>query len=137
MKQLSLAFFAFLFATNLQAQLFVDSSYTVDQMIYGFFNNAGVTVSNVTYTGTQASLAYFVGVQSNLGVNAGLMMTTGQASMAVGPNDNEGMGVNMFAPGTPWLDALIPGFFTNDAAVIEMDVVPSTDTLRFKYVFGS
>jgi hypothetical protein len=137
MKQLSLAIIALLTSLNLHAQLFVDDTYTIDQMINGFFNNSGVTVSNVTYTGTPSSLAFFEGSQSNLGINAGLMMTTGQASLAVGPNTVGGAGVDMFAPGTPWLNSLIPGYVTQDAAVIEMDVVPSTDTLRFKYVFGS
>jgi PKD repeat protein len=106
-------------------------------MINGFFDNSPFMISNVTYTGTQASLAFFEGSQSNIGMNAGLLITTGKAENAVGPNNNEALGTPMGVPGSIWLDALIPGFNTYDASIIEMDVVPSTDTLCFRYVFGS
>ena len=120
-----------------KAQLFVDDSYTIDDMINGFFSTSGVSISNVSYSGAPLSLAFFEGSQSNIGLNAGLLITTGKASNAVGPNNIPGLGANMALPGTPWLDALIPGYITFDASVIEMDIVPTSDTLAFRYVFGS
>jgi PKD repeat protein len=134
---LPLAFFLF---TTLHAQLFVDTAYTADQMIHAFFDSSGVSVSNVTYTGTPASIGFFEGSQSNIGLNAGLLITTGKAVNAVGPNDTESKGTAMNIPGSAWLDALLPPgtfAFTFDASVIEMDVVPTTDTLCFQYVFAS
>lgn len=138
MKKIILLFvLAFAASTGLRAQLFVDTAYTADQMIHGFFDNAGVTISNITYTGIPASLGFFEGSQSNIGMNAGLLMTTGAAVNAIGPNDSESESTTMGVPGSPWLDALIPGYYTYDASVITMDVVPSTDTLTLQYVFGS
>jgi PKD repeat protein len=122
---------------NLRAQLFIDTSYTVDQMIHGFFDNSGVSISNVTYTGSPMSMGFFEGSQSNIGLNAGLLVTTGSALLAVGPNTIPNAGVSMGLPGTSWLDALIPGYYTHDASIIEMDVVPVSDTLSFRYVFAS
>lgn len=119
------------------AQLFIDTSYTANQMITNFFNGAGVTVSNVTYTGANGSLSFFEGSQSNLNMNAGLLITSGRAEKAIGPNNIENAGVSMGLDGTSWLDVLIPGYKTFDASVITMDVVPTTDTLCFRYVFGS
>lgn len=127
-----------LFSTQVRAQLFVDPNYTAEQMITSFFNGAGVTVSNVTYTGAPLSLGFFEGSQSNIGINAGLLMTTGDVNEAVGPNDEESAGVNMGISGTPWLNALMNySYPTFDASVIEMDVVPANDTLCFQYVFAS
>lgn len=120
-----------------QAQLFIDNSYTIDDMINGFFNNSGVTISNVTYTGAPYSLAFFEGSQSNIGMNAGLLVTTGDANNAVGPNNLASAGASMGVPGSTWLDALIPGYVTYDASIIEMDIVPTTDSIAFRYVFGS
>jgi len=137
MRKLVLAFTALLAGANLHAQLFIDNNYTIDQMIHGFFDNSGVAISNVTYTGIPLSLGFFEGSQSNIGMNAGLLITSGEATNAIGPNDSESMGTAMNIGGSPWLDALIPGYVTFDAAVIEMDVVPNSDTLLFRYVFGS
>ena len=56
----------FLLSANLaNAQLFVDTNYTVEQMVFGFFNNNGVSISNLNYTGAPAALAFFEGSQSN------------------------------------------------------------------------
>lgn len=118
-------------------QLFVDTSYTVNQMITGFFDNSGIAISNVQYTGSPAALAFFEGSQSNIGINAGLLITSGEASTAIGPDDQESAGTNLTQPGTPWLNALIGSIPTYDAAIVEMDIVPSTDTIAFRYVFGS
>ena len=126
----------FLLSANLaNAQLFVDTNYTVEQMVFGFFNNNGVSISNLNYTGAPAALAFFEGSQSNIGLNAGLLITTGNAENAIGPNDTESSTGNLQVPGTSYLDALIPGYTTFDASVIELDLVPTTDTLCFRYVF--
>lgn len=138
MQKLYFSLLLALLGTQLHAQLFVDPNYSAEQMITSFFNGAGVTVSNVTYTGAPLSLGFFEGSQSNIGMNAGLLMTTGSVYEAVGPNDEESAGVNMGIPGSPWLDALLNySYPTFDASVIEMDVVPNNDTLCFQYVFAS
>jgi hypothetical protein len=122
---------------NLQAQLFIDTSYTPAQMIHSFFDSSGVTISNLNYSGSPVQLAFFEGSQSNIGLKAGFLMSTGYAVNAVGPNDSPGGTGNLDLPGTQWLSALINGYPTYDASVIEMDVVPKTDTLSFRYVFAS
>jgi len=137
MKKLVLLSLLLLAGLQLPAQLFIDNNYTIDDMIYGFFDNNGVTISNVSYTGPQPSLAFFEGSQSNIGMNAGLLITSGTAENAVGPNDMENASSNNGVSGNNWLSALVGGTQTYDASVIEMDIVPSTDTLCFKYVFGS
>jgi hypothetical protein len=60
------------------------------------------------------------------------------ATNAIGPN-NSGSQTTSSASnvGDADLDALIPGFMTYDAAVLEFDIVATEPTIEFKYVFGS
>ena len=42
-----------------QSNLFIDDSFTVEEMVTDFFNTPNVVVSNVTYTGSQQSVVFF------------------------------------------------------------------------------
>lgn len=78
---------------------------------------------------------------SNLGLEKGLILTTGLATDAIGPNLNGGTGTDNNTFGDSDLDSLsIAGGNTNlseDACVVELDVFVATDELRFDYIFGS
>jgi len=97
----------------------------------------GVQFTNVQYQGGELSKGIFTnGYSTNLGIDGGIILCTGYASILQGPNFNTGAtGVN----GTPG-DATLTGMAgqpTFDAAVLEFDVIPGSDTLYLKYVFGS
>ncbi|MBK9459455.1 MAG: choice-of-anchor L domain-containing protein [Sphingobacteriales bacterium] len=47
-----------------------------------------VTVSNITYTGANGAVGFFDGGLSNAGLGAGLLLTSGAASNAIGPNNS-------------------------------------------------
>lgn len=135
-------FFAALFflalANGASAQLFVDTTaYTAQGMISDFFDSTCVAVSNITYTGDSTSMSFFEGSQTNLGINAGILITTGNVFDAIGPNDSPSTSTNNGNPGDTDLDGLIPGYITYDASVLEFDLVPQTDTLTFVYSFAS
>lgn len=121
---------------TVKAQLVVDTAISVNTMMDDFFSNTCVTISNVTYNGSPLAVGFFDASASNLGINAGFMMTSGSVYNAIGPNDNGAISMLNDAPGDTDLDAL-SGFTSYDAAVIEMDIIPSLDTLYFKYAFGS
>lgn len=78
---------------------------------------------------------------NDLGLQKGLVLTSGSVDLVPGPNDQGGASQFNFTPGDPQLDYLSvlqgnsdPSF---DACVIEMDVFVATDELTFEYVFGS
>jgi hypothetical protein len=80
---------AFCCSTTAQAQLFVDTTYTVPQMVTDFFGGSEcVTVSNITYTGANGAVGFFDGGLSNAGLGAGLLLTSGAATNAIGPNNS-------------------------------------------------
>ncbi|MGY8926482.1 MAG: choice-of-anchor L domain-containing protein, partial [Flavobacteriales bacterium] len=91
----------------------------------------GVTVSNITYNGSPASIGSFTAVNSNLGLSSGVVLTTGtilnNGSGPHGPNNSDGSGMDNGAPGYGPLGP-IAGAQTFNAAVLEFDFVPYSDS---------
>lgn len=128
-------------APRAQAQLFVDTTYTAEQMVNDFFNIMGdcVTATNITHTGALNGMAFFEGSASNVGLNAGIMLSSGSAALAT-----DTAGATFFASsasealGDAQLDLQLgSGYITYDASVIEFDIVSTDPDLNFVYVFGS
>lgn len=96
-----------------------------------------VTASNITYTGATEASATFNGNGTALGLDGGILLTTGQAVRAIGPDDANSSGFSHNLPGDPDLTVLASNFTTYDATILEFDFVPQSDTLRFNYIFAS
>ena len=98
---------------------------------------SGVTiVGPVTYNGLPVQSGTFSGgLASGLGIESGIIMTSGEAALAVGPNTG-GANVGLGAPGDATLTGII-GSATNDAAVLEFDFTTTQNNLFFNYVFAS
>lgn len=136
-----LVVFVFLFLPgNLTAQLpppnysvvaGVDPVTLVQQVLIG----QGVQTSNITYSGHIEARGSFSGY-SNLGIESGVILTSGKAVLSVGPNNS---GSKEFIANTPGDDALnqLCGGTTNDACVLEFDFIPQSNIVEFRYVFGS
>lgn len=122
------------------AQLTVDQSYTPQQLVQDVLVGQGVEVSNVQFTGSSDARGYFDGSNSNIGFAEGVILSTGRVSDAPGPNvisTNGDIGTELNQPGDGALTNLAGGIVTNDAAVLEFDFIPISDTVQFRYVFVS
>ena len=119
-----------------QSALFVDTTYTAEQMVMDFFDNSCVTPSNITFNGGPLMMGYFEGANTDLGVNAGIVISTGDVTQLAKPA-SEFITTSMNTPGDPDLGSLV--FLpTYDAAVLEFDITVSDGgDLEFQYVFGS
>jgi len=131
---------SFTFTSN--AQLVVNTGMTPTQYVQNVLVGAGVTVSNVTYSGDVSQLGDFNGANTNIGIGTGIIMATGDVNVAVGPNTDGGLSLPMGGingPADPDLDLIIndPNIDGNDAVVLEFDFVPTGDTVKFNYIFGS
>lgn len=125
------------FSPATKAQLILQS-YDVPTMVQDFFGNNCVTISDISYLGGDSSVAFFDGSQTNLGINAGILITSGSASNAQGPNNSGGTSTSNNLLGDEDLEALCGYTYpTYDASVIELTIVPNVDTLFFNYIFGS
>lgn len=97
----------------------------------------GVTVSNVEFTGSNVAAGKFSGGSEIIGFDSGVILSSGSVHNVIGPNQEDGAtGVNDL-PGDSDLDALIPGYTTNDATILEFDFIPNNNVISFQYVFTS
>jgi gliding motility-associated-like protein len=125
----------------LRAQLITNNSLNPQGLVQNILLGNGVTVSNVTYNGSPVAIAQFTAANTTLGINSGIVMTTGttlpNGDGPQGPNDASGAGVDNNMGGFNLLTQAIQGTQTYNAAILEFDFIPYADTVRFKYVFGS
>ena len=120
------------------SQIQVSNSQTVQTLVNDYFAGDGVIISNITYTGQPISMGSFTNANTtNIGMDAGTILSTGSVLDIVGPNSWPNTQTNTLGGSDPQLAALLPGYSINDAAAIEFDFTPLGDTLRFKYVFAS
>ena len=137
----------------LSAQLAVTSPANTNQAtknaIANYLLGDGVTlVGNATITGYESGsygYGYFDGTSSNIGLDSGIVLTTGTITGAVGPNNttgSSGCGLDVFTSGDADIDTEFglpgwPGAESYDACLIEFDFTPNVDTVFFQYVFAS
>ncbi|MDQ0819160.1 hypothetical protein QFZ79_001454 [Arthrobacter sp. V4I6] len=119
-------------AVSSVTDLTVQTSTGLAQSLVG----AGVTISNVVYTGGTNASGTFAGGATTVGFDSGVILTSGAAANALGPNNNSGTTTANGLAGDPDLTAL-SGVSTLDASVLEFDFTPNADTVFFQYAFAS
>jgi gliding motility-associated-like protein len=125
------------FNSDIYCQLNVSTAMTPAQLVQNVLLGGGVTVSNITYTGGVNSRASFTnGSTTNLGLNNGIILSTGIVSQIPNPASYF-MSTNLGLAGDPDLQVINYGGQTYDACVLQFDFVPLSDTVKFRYVFGS
>ncbi|HWH34686.1 MAG TPA: choice-of-anchor L domain-containing protein, partial [Acidimicrobiales bacterium] len=96
----------------------------------------GVTVTGATFTGAPAAAGAFACGQDGIGLDAGIVLSTGAAAEAVGPGAGSSAGTDHGLAGADDLTSLA-GSGTADAAILDIDVVADLSTITFDYVFAS
>lgn len=148
-KQVILTFIVFIMTSGfaIGQKLTTDYNPTINALINTLVGS-GITVSNISYTGDPSARGTFNGSSSNIGLNSGVILSTGMVSNASGPNDDPLDGsclvqyiqksVDFGRAGDPDLETIenCTGC-THDAAVLEFDFIPQSTPLTFKYVFAS
>jgi gliding motility-associated-like protein len=139
----------FLFlASGAFAQLTLDFDMTPANMAQNLVGT-GVEIFNTQVTAADSSFAYYYSTGTELGNSDGVLLTTGKATNAIGPNNSSGLPLldgqtclncdqfdNDF-PGSPLLTLANGGLTTWDATTFEFDIVPQGDSLSFDFVFAS
>lgn len=116
----------------------VDPDVTPEGLV-GTLLGPGVTVSNIMFTGADGASGTFVGgFAAGLGLESGIILSSGNVVDAAPPNDADGTGTALGTPGDPTLDAALgDDESTNDAAVLEFDIVSESSEVTFSYIFAS
>ncbi|MBX7181754.1 MAG: T9SS type A sorting domain-containing protein [Bacteroidia bacterium] len=138
MKKLLITSIFVAFSIGIQAQLFVQNTIPSGALLQSNFSGNGIQIDNVVFTGSSASVGVFQNISSNIGLNNGILLTTGSAIGAAGINSNGSFGSNQGGSGDADLEALFgAGTTTYDAATLEFDVRSISDSLFLKLVYGS
>ncbi|MBL7953294.1 MAG: choice-of-anchor L domain-containing protein, partial [Flavobacteriales bacterium] len=147
-----------LMAFGVRGQLIINTTQPPTTLVQNVLVGAGVFASNVTFNGYPGGsippgeeggrFGRFNGSNTNVGLNGGVILFTGDVSYAIGPNDEEVVGAGGFPfNGTPDADiaevARYPGWQLGTGAgvynksVLEFDFIPMFDMVKFRYVFSS
>lgn len=130
------------------AQL-ITSSKTPDELVRNVLVGQGVEIKGqVGYKGSSQAIGYFDGSKSNIGLSKGIVITTGTIfgnDGPIGPNNSASAGLDNGYKESVLLDNIIaaglkPGSTskgTFNAAILTFTFKPMSDTVRFRYVFGS
>ena len=150
MKNNLLIFVSFFILAEMQAQIIIDNNPPYDDptwLVNNVLLGGGVVASNHSYQGEAMQIGWFDAVNTNLGINNGIVMCTGDIYAL----DPVNVGAGGFIPNTvndPDLLAVansVPGMIgqsfsvssINDVAILEFDFIPTSDSLEFRYAFGS
>lgn len=119
----------------LHAQLTGSNTPTPAQLVNNILLGGGVTASNITYTGGPGGRGSFSALGTNLGLDSGVVLTTGVVPAVLNPNDwNNGQSNN---GGSDNDLVALSGQSINDKAILEFDFIPTGDSLKFRFVFAS
>jgi len=122
---------------NCFAQLVVQEKVNETLLVRNVLLGEGMEYRNVNYTGHERSMGYFEnGLACGLGMDKGIILSSGVASGAKGPNDTETYTSGSGGPGVKVLDELA-GIGTIDAAMLDFEFKPQTNHIQFRYVFSS
>ena len=96
----------------------------------------GISISNVSYTGDPLAAGRFADGLAILGIQDGVVLSSGDIALAKGPNTSQSMTRVNGMPGDAALTTLA-GSSTFDAAILSFDFVPTEARVYFQYVFAS
>ena len=135
-QKIALSLVALFTLNTANAQLTVNGTFTPAQLVDTLLGT-GVTASGVTYTGSVNTRGTFNGTLSNIGFTSGVLLTCGNLTNAIGPNNMSSASIGNALPGDPDLNLIMAPTASFDATILEFDFVPTSDTVKFNYVFGS
>lgn len=149
LSQGSFLIFFFSFFSSQAQYIEVDDSYTAQQLVEEVFIGTGnlscIEVTNITFSnyynfgGDQMSYGYFNKGNGDFNLEEGVLLTTGKATSAVGPNSSllsEGPPGNAW-PGDDDLEQAVGMSNTVNATTLEFDFVSYTNRISFDYIFAS
>lgn len=133
---------------NSTAQLIVDSL-SIEQYVQDVLLGNGVQASNISYTGCFAQIGYMhEGNSVGLNIDGGIVLSSDHVQNITGAfnslwntgctgvsGDPDLLSVANSVP--PLIGQSFSVGSVNDVSILEFDFVPTGDTLRFNYIFGS
>lgn len=118
------------------AQISVDTSYTAESLVREVFVGELSEVNTISFRGSYQSIGLFETEYPDFPLTKGIILSSGKAKSAIGPNDSPNQGTAFYKEGDEHLDKL-SARTTYDAAVLEFTFLPRHNTIVFEYIFAS
>lgn len=97
----------------------------------------GVTITSATLLGSDTQQGTFSGgLDAGIGIASGVILTTGNANLAPGPNSDDASGGQTFTGGDADLGSLVSDSIF-DSNILTFTFTTETGSLFFQYVFAS
>ena len=136
-KFIVLLLLSFIFINASKAQLRVNNTRTVADLVQNVLADKGVVITNILSSTNLNAIGFFDGTRSNIGLDSGIILSTGRVATAVGPNTVGNTGSSNNQPGDPLIRLIDSSENNFDAAWIEFAVTSESDSLKFRFVFAS
>lgn len=126
---------------DLPAAVQIDTAVN-DKSIINNLSSALVDITVNSIECENGAIAVFRnGAETDLGLNNGILLTTGDASLSTGPNVEPDNSFSHILQGDDDLDILSQLFgsdlLSNDACVVEVEAFVNSPELNFQFLFGS
>lgn len=128
-----------IFTTKISCQLTIDTTINKEKLVEMLVDNS-VYFDSVKLSCNEKAFGVFDHPldETNLGLSSGIILTTGYAFNAIGPNNHNSKSTTGYGYGKDAdLSTLASGASIRDKCVLEFDIVPIGDVVKFSYVFGS
>jgi len=128
------------FKTVATSNLIVDNtSFTPSQLVQNYLISGCLVAQNIKYTGNSKQIGYFIGGTNTVGYYSGLVLSTGNAIQAEGPNSSPKTSTDYSGAGDATIASMIgvTTSKTHDASILEFDFIPSSNNVSFSYTFAS
>jgi outer membrane protein OmpA-like peptidoglycan-associated protein len=137
------AWFIVIHALPAFAQISFDTTYTAQQLVDQFLIGQGIRAGNISYSGPRVGIAHFQTDSNVLGIQSGIILSTGSVFNSNGPNNSPYTTTSFMDPkskkrpkGDRDLNRICRSV-TYDVAILEFDFIPFNNRISFSYVFGS
>ena len=124
-------------AINANAQLKVDTypteQFMITKMLMG---DSSTKIWNVQFHGTHGARGVFYSNNTVIPIKEGLLISSGFAKSAMGPNKGQGYTTSNHSKGDLELETLA-GMKTYDATWISFEFEATHNIIRFNYIFAS
>lgn len=134
--------FTLFYSPHSQSQLLINDLETGNESAEDLVNilvgGENVVVSNITTRGNPRCFGSFSGGAGSVGFDEGVILSSGSAIDAAGPNVSDETTTEFLEAGDLFLNALLFGEPTFDACVLEFDFqCDGTNSVSVEYVMGS
>ena len=126
-------------ASVANAQIIIDNQGDPASLVSNLAFTNNLEVFNITFTGDTNQFGFFNAQNSNIPIDYGVVLGSGDVINVIGPNTSPSstLGGGNFGVSDADIESLVSAF-CNDAAILEFDFISPVDTsITVEFVFGS